>query len=62
LVNKAIAIKEDEISLKKKEIIDLSISKVRISSSKNCRESSDLLINMAISRYTVRFDGLSTKA
>ena len=62
MVNKAIAIKEDEISLKKKEIIDLSISKVRISSSKNCRESSDLLINMAISRYTVRFDGLSTKA
>jgi len=60
LVNKAIAIKEDKISLKKKEIRDLSISKVRISSSKNCRESSDLLIDMAISRYTVRFDGLST--
>ncbi len=62
MVIKAIAIKEDEISLKKKKIVDLSISKVRISSSKNCRESSDLLINMAISRYTVRFDGLSTKA
>lgn len=60
MVNKAIAIKEDKISLKKKEIRDLSISKVRISSSKNCRESSDLLIDMAISRYTVRFDGLST--
>ena len=60
MVIKAIAIKEDEISLKKKEIIDLSISKVRISSSKNCRESSNLLINMAISRYTIRFNGLST--
>ena len=60
MVNKAIAIKEDKISLKKKEIRDLSISKVRISSSKNCRESSDLWIDMAISRYTVRFDGLST--